>query len=89
MFGSIAKGSENGNIKDPRNTESAENLKTAQRNLFTDFENMDPPVCQTPEFPSPISPEMDLSVYENDDDQTWRKCVCSGSFYNSVCICDC
>lgn len=36
---------------------------------------MDPPVCQTPEFPSPISPEMDLSVYENDNDQRWRKFV--------------
>lgn len=36
---------------------------------------MDPPVCQTPEFPSPISPEMDLNVYENDNDQRWRNFV--------------
>lgn len=36
---------------------------------------MDPPVCQTPEFPSPMSPEMDLSVYENDNDLRWRKFV--------------
>lgn len=36
---------------------------------------MNPPVCQTPEFPSPISPEMDLSVYENDKNQRWRKFV--------------
>lgn len=56
-------------------TPRAPRTSTARRNLFTDFENMDPPVCQTPEFPSPISPEMDLSVYENDNDQRWRKFV--------------
>lgn len=32
-------------------------------------------MCQTPEFPSPMSPEIDLSVYENDNDQRWRKFV--------------
>lgn len=56
-------------------TQKAPRTSTAWRNLFTDFENMDPPVCQMPEFPSLISPEMDLSVYENDNDQRWRKFV--------------
>lgn len=56
-------------------TPRAPRTSTARRNLFTDFENMDPPVCQTPEFPSPMSPEIDLSVYENDNDQRWRKFV--------------
>lgn len=36
---------------------------------------MDPPVCLTPEFPSSLSPEMDWSVYENDNGKKWRKFV--------------
>lgn len=56
-------------------TPRAPRTLTARINLFMDFENMDPPVCQAPEFSSPISHNMDLSVYENDNDQRWRKFV--------------
>lgn len=67
-------------------TPRAPSTSTVQINLFTDFENMDPAECQTPEFPSPMSPEMDLRVYENDTDQRWRKFVTFWIIFKIGCV---